>query len=158
MPLQFTVPQFIDVEDKIFGPISVRQFIILLVGSISMVIVYRLFGSINFFLTVAVEVVLFIGMLLLAFVKIHGTPLHQFMLHFLQAKMQPQLRVWSPEEPKGREVKEAPPPPASATKGPLTASRLTELSLLIDTGGAFKGSGDENVRSNPYPSQRAPRR
>ena len=28
----FTVPQFIDVEDKIIGPITTRQFIICLVG------------------------------------------------------------------------------------------------------------------------------
>ncbi|KKS92044.1 MAG: hypothetical protein UV69_C0039G0006, partial [Parcubacteria group bacterium GW2011_GWE2_43_12] len=29
---QFVVPQFIDVEDKIIGPITVRQFIIIMVG------------------------------------------------------------------------------------------------------------------------------
>jgi hypothetical protein len=28
---QFVVPQFIDVEDKIIGPISVRQFLTLMV-------------------------------------------------------------------------------------------------------------------------------
>ena len=27
---RFVVPQFIDVEDKIFGPVTVRQFLILL--------------------------------------------------------------------------------------------------------------------------------
>jgi hypothetical protein len=30
--MQFVVPQFIDVEDKIIGPISVRQFLTLLVA------------------------------------------------------------------------------------------------------------------------------
>ncbi len=29
---QFTVPQFIDVEDKIIGPLTVRQFLIMLTG------------------------------------------------------------------------------------------------------------------------------
>ena len=31
---QFTVPQFIDVEDKILGPITVRQFLLLVVGGL----------------------------------------------------------------------------------------------------------------------------
>ena len=29
--MRFTVPQFIDVEDKIFGPLTTRQFLIMLV-------------------------------------------------------------------------------------------------------------------------------
>ena len=39
---QFTVPQFIDVEDKVIGPITVRQFIILLFGGGFIFIAYRL--------------------------------------------------------------------------------------------------------------------
>ena len=33
MPEKFVVPQFIDNEDKILGPITVRQFLILLVAT-----------------------------------------------------------------------------------------------------------------------------
>lgn len=155
MPLQFTVPQFIDVEDKIFGPISVRQFIILLVGSVGMVIIYRLFGSLNFFLTVAVDAGIFIGMVLLAFVKIRGIPLHLFTLHYLQTLMQPKLRVWSPEEPRTPRPAGPSPKAGPAPKAPLTASRLTELSLLIDTGGAYRAE-DELIAGAQPGTERTP--
>ena len=39
---QFTVPQFIDVEDKVIGPITVRQFIIMLAGFLAIAICYKL--------------------------------------------------------------------------------------------------------------------
>ncbi len=150
MPLQFTVPQFIDVEDKIFGPISVRQFIILLVTAVMAVVIYRVFGNIDFFVTAAVDGVVVVGGVLIAFVKIQGTPLHQFLLHYLQAALQPRLRVWSPEEEKQAKkevlkVKAVPPPKAALTK-----SRLTELSLLIDTGGAYRAE-DELITPPPVP-------
>lgn len=151
MALQFTVPQFLDVEDKIFGPISVRQFIILLVASVMAVVVYRLFGNINFFLTAALDAGILIGAVLLSFVKVQGTPLHQFLLHFLQTSMQPRLRVWSPEEPQRERAKEPAPKPGPAPKVPLTRSRLTELSLLIDTGGAYPAE-EETFRTREEPS------
>ena len=34
MPDQFVVPQFIEVEDKIFGPVTTRQFVVLLIGGL----------------------------------------------------------------------------------------------------------------------------
>ena len=40
---QFTVPQFIDVEDKIIGPITTRQFVIMLAGFTLIGISYKLF-------------------------------------------------------------------------------------------------------------------
>ena len=42
MPQQFTVPQFIDVEDQILGPITVRQFVIVLADGIFLAISYKL--------------------------------------------------------------------------------------------------------------------
>ena len=39
---QITVPQFLDVEDRIIGPITVRQFVILLVGSGLIFAAYKL--------------------------------------------------------------------------------------------------------------------
>jgi len=66
---QFTVPQFIDVEDKILGPITIRQFLILLVGCIVIFISYR-YGDLGTF--VLVLAVVGILSLLFAFVKVNG--------------------------------------------------------------------------------------
>ena len=39
---QFVVPQFIDVEDKIFGPVTTRQFVILLVAGLVLFVASKL--------------------------------------------------------------------------------------------------------------------
>src|SRR3989338_9560201 len=88
---QFTVPQFIDVEDKIFGPITVRQFIILLVDGLVLFVFYKLADLVLFVILLAI----FGGIgLVLAFVKINGQPFHYFILNFLQTLRKPPLRVW----------------------------------------------------------------
>lgn len=55
--LQFTVPQFIDVEDKIIGTITVRQFIILLVAAILIAVSYRVLDTAGFVVVTFLSVV-----------------------------------------------------------------------------------------------------
>jgi len=54
---QFTVPQFIDVENQIIGPITTRQFMILLGATIIMAISYKLFDF-SLFVTISVTVLI----------------------------------------------------------------------------------------------------
>jgi hypothetical protein len=42
--MQFKVPQFLEIEDKIFGPFTFRQFIYLAGGAGLCFVLYRLFG------------------------------------------------------------------------------------------------------------------
>ena len=73
---QFVVPQFIDVEDKIIGPITTRQFIMMLVGAILLAIAFKLFDTGLF----VVFAILDIGIVAtLSFVKINGMPFHFFL-------------------------------------------------------------------------------
>ena len=74
---QFTVPQFIDVEDKIFGPITVRQFIIILVAFMFSVIAYKLA---DFTLFLALTLLFFITSGIVAFLRINSRPFHYFIL------------------------------------------------------------------------------
>lgn len=138
---QFTVPQFIDVEDKIIGPVTVRQFIIMLAGAILIAICYKLFDF-SLFVTMAVMILLFSGVF--AFARINGRPFHFFVLNIIQTLKKTRLRVWNnsfdkkeidviSDEEKGIKNIQAP------VMKKYTASRLAELSLVIDTGGAYKG-------------------
>ena len=45
---QFVVPQFIDVEDKIIGPITTRQFIIMLAAILMDFVAFKLLTFIFF--------------------------------------------------------------------------------------------------------------
>jgi len=88
---QFVVPQFIDVEDKVIGPITVRQFIIMLVGGGLIFIAYKLADFALFLLEfVLIAAVTFI----IAFIKINGRPIHYFLLNIIQTSRRPRVRVW----------------------------------------------------------------
>jgi hypothetical protein len=65
--LQFQVPQFIDVEDKIFGPLTFKQFIYLLGAGGATFVIYKLIP--NFYLAIFVASPIVILALLLAFYK-----------------------------------------------------------------------------------------
>jgi len=142
---QFTVPQFIDVEDKIIGPITARQFIIMLAGFMFIAISYKIF---NFIMFLVVGVIIFGIFGTLAFLKINGMPFHFFVLNFVQTAKRPSLRVWDKLFGKESVIEEIEKNPTEAMPvappKPLTTSRLAELSLIVDTRGSYKG-GDKNI-------------
>jgi len=142
MALQkYIVPQFIEVEDKIIGPITVRQFILLLGGCLILFLLYQ-FGSL---LTLIAGGVIDMGIFAtLAFAKINGRPIHFFLLNFIQTMIRPRLRIWNKEafirevkEEYVSEIKEKPKP--IVRKEPLTGTRLSDLSLIVNTGGVYGG-------------------
>ena len=91
---QFVVPQFIDVEDKILGPITTRQFAILMITALVMFIIYKI---LYIWYAVAIDVMLLGMALVVAFVRINGQPFHYFLLNFVQTFRRPSVRVWNKE-------------------------------------------------------------
>lgn len=140
---QFVVPQFLDVESKIIGPLTVRQFITFLIGAGMIFIVFKLAS----FWAAAIEGVLIFALTgIFAFAKINGRPFHHFLLNMMQTVRRPTLTIWHKNyaNDKVKEEKEKAPPPPPAKKQRLTESRLTELSLVVDTGGAYQEGLDSN--------------
>ena len=139
MPQQFIVPQFIDVEDKIFGPISVRQFVVILGGGFIVVIEYFIFPFV-FFLVIALITFGMIAMF--AFFRINGQNFHIFLLNLATTLRNPKLKLWRKyleyEDlaiTKKKDDDSA--GPSLRRKSTPTRSRLQELSLIVDTGGAY---------------------
>src|SRR3990167_9730282 len=89
---QFVVPQFIDIEDKIIGPITTRQFIITLVTGFFIFLSYRL-SDFSLFIVLTVIWSLIGGSL--AFIRINGRPFHFFLLNLVQTLRRPRLRIWN---------------------------------------------------------------
>lgn len=140
---QFTVPQFIDVEDKVIGPLSVRQFIILMVTAIIIALFYRILNLTLF--VISGTITLTIGTLF-TFVRISGMPFHYFLLNFLITLSRPSLRVWHKwwDIYDGEEMPiftESP----QALPRLYSMSHLNRLSLIVDTKGYYTGVGDENA-------------
>jgi len=138
---QFVVPQFIDVESKILGPITMRQFVVFLVILLLEFIAYKLSDTSLFIL---ISIFLFVIGGTIAFGKVNGMPIHYFILNFVQSLKKPNLRVWD-KRLSDSEIRELLNKPRIAektkiaTKVPLSGSHLAELSLIVDTGGVYKG-------------------
>ena len=136
--MRFIVPQFIDVEDKIIGPLSVRQFVELLVTAGVLYLEFKLFSLLLF---------IFIGLITfgigtaLAFVKINGQSLHLVGLNILQTIQKPNLRTWRKTgelittEEKAETKKDS---YVYTPKTRVSTSHLRELALMVDTGGVYK--------------------
>ncbi len=148
---QFVVPQFLDVESKIIGPITGRQFVILLVTILLDALVYRIFLSIVPVLLFAIPITL-LGAIF-AFAKVNGQPFHFILLNMVQTLRKPMVRVWDKRvtdaeirerlrEPEKEEVEMIP------TKPRMETSKLSELSLIVNTGGAYQPETDVLVK--PY--------
>lgn len=139
---QFLVPQFIDVEDKIIGPITVRQFVLMLAAMLIVFIFYKVFSFIYF---VVFSVVLLALFAILAFAKVNGRPIHFFLLNFLQTVKRPRLRIWNREayvrnvKLVQSEIKEAVEKKVSV-KESVSGSRLKDVSLIVNTGGIYSGA------------------
>lgn len=136
---QFTVPQFIDVENKIIGPITVRQFMIFLGAAIIIAISYRIF---DFTLFVTISVLLVIFAVVFAFVKINSQPFHLFILSLFKTLKRPKTRVWNNRSKMVLEQEDIIAPvkqPSAALPKVFQRSRLAELALVVDTKGKYKG-------------------
>jgi len=148
---QFIVPQFIETEDKIIGPVTARQFLVMMFCFVWIGIFYKVF---DFSLFVTASVIWFAICVIVAFIKINGRPFHFFILNIIQTLKKPFLRIWqqtsAPEEAIFEEVIKKmdyiPKQPAG-----LTTSRLTELSLIVDTTGTYKENSaaiDDDAANN----------
>jgi hypothetical protein len=139
--MQFKVPQNIDMEDKIIGPLTLPQFFYLLFGAIIIYILFNklaLHGLMFIFIILAIPIGLF--SFAMAFVKVQDRPFPSFVLASIKYITQPRSRVWQhiPEETKKPivekkvEVKKIP-----AKK--FDDLRAKELADILDTHSVGKG-------------------
>ncbi|HVM91091.1 MAG TPA: PrgI family protein [Verrucomicrobiae bacterium] len=144
MPEKFVVPQFIDNEDKILGPITVRQFLICLGATLLIFIAYRVFTLVPFIFA-AVVIAVVAGVF--GFLKVNGQPFHLFFVNVLQTVSRPPKRVWN-KEPTDAELRAfiTKPPEAkkiiTASKIMPESSRLRDLALTVNTGGVYNPEED----------------
>lgn len=141
---QFTAPQFIDVEPKIIGPITGQQFVIMLSYVIFAAILYRLL-DLTFFLIFAIPT--FFISVFISFIKVNGRPSYYLILNFIQTIKKPNIRVWNHQSDfsvySDKDGLENLISETYAVKKAPTASKLTELSLIVDTMGAYKGESEQ---------------
>lgn len=111
--MRFEVPQFIDVEDKIFGPLTFKQFIYLAGGGGLAYVFYKLLPF-PIWIFVSGPVVVF-G-LLLAFYKLNNRPFIEIAQNWLSFKLKGKLYIWERSQPIPQKIQPVAPPPPQPQK------------------------------------------
>lgn len=95
--MQFQVPQFIETEDKIVGPFTLRQFLYIAAGGIlSFILYFRVQTWLWLFLSIFILAI----SISFSFIKINGRPLANLFLSALSYYWKPQTYVWQPDNPR----------------------------------------------------------
>lgn len=91
MAQQFQVPQFIEYEARLIGPLTLKQTALLGMGAAILFVLWFIVVKWLFFLLAFPLALL---MLLLGFMKINGRPLLDFIGSFFSFFISPQLYIW----------------------------------------------------------------
>lgn len=130
--MQFKVPQFIDIEDKIFGPFTFHQFAYLIGGAGMAFVIYKILPLwIGIFLILPI-----IGLTIsLVFVKINSKPFVYYLQAAFTYLISSKLYIWKQRLVKKSEIKEEDEvsAPTSVSNVPvLSENKLKDLSWSLD--------------------------
>lgn len=140
--MQFQVPQFIEVEDKIFGPLTLKQFLYL-GGGIGIAVV--LYFVIPFkFVAIILAVPFLILSLALAFYKINNKPFVFVLEAAIYYSLKNKLYIWK-KVPKKPEVSATPENSSidQLISPRLSDSKLKDLAWSLDVKEKFGGHTDK---------------
>lgn len=149
--MQYKVPQRIDMEDKIIGPFTMKQFVVLLTGGM---ITYATIKAGNVIAIVFIGVPVTILTLCLTFIKVQDQPFSKFLFSALLYMIKPKRRAWikdwhlegiSQSVVKPSEKKEV-----KRESKHIERAQLEELSKILDS----RGSIGELKLSTPTPPKK----
>jgi len=92
--MRFTVPQFIEHEAKIVGPLTFRQFIFIGIAGAVCFFLYFTIAKTSFFLFLILSILIFGIGAALAFLKIGGQGLPTILVNFLRFIFGSKMYIW----------------------------------------------------------------
>ena len=131
--MRFQVPQFIEIEDKIFGPLTIKQFIYIAGGAGLSFIFFRFFHSL--LIVIPLSIIILGFSLALAFYQINNKPLIYIIQSAFGYFISSKLYLWkkkdqAPEKKAEPISGEAGLPPIYVPK--LSQSKLHDLTWSLD--------------------------
>ena len=96
MGQQYKVPQNIDLEDKVVGPFTMKQFAYLMAGGGLIYAIYSAYGPYEngIIYTILWSIPIAFLSLALTFVKINDRPFEYFLLNLVGYLFAPKRRIW----------------------------------------------------------------
>jgi len=129
--MKFQVPQFIEVEDKLFGPLTLKQFLYLAGGGAAVFLLYVIFPFF-IFIFFAIPVGGFAAAL--AFYKVNDKPFIKVVENALKHYTSPKIYTWKKgEAPETKNTQKTQPAAQQQITAPaLTKSKLSDLAWSLD--------------------------
>lgn len=128
--MQFKVPQFIDVEDKLFGPFTFRQFVYMAGGAGMIFVLYRMLPF-----WIAIFLIIPVGLLagLLTFYKINNKPFIYYLQAAINYAISNKLYIWKQRLAKPKDTKTEEESITQTSVLPvLSSSKLRDISWSLD--------------------------
>jgi len=128
--MQFKVPQFLDIEDKIFGPFTFKQFAYLAGGAGLCFVLYRAMGL----LLGAIPIFFIAGLsIALTFLRPNNKPFINILEAGFKYTMQNKLYIWKRRElSAAQRIKETPTVENPQIGAKLGRSKLRDLAWSLD--------------------------
>jgi hypothetical protein len=92
--MNFTIPQFIEIESKVVGPLTFRQFIFVAVGTTLSFAIYFSLGKASMPLALALIAIIEGGSCALAFVKVDGIEITTVIQHYFAYSTAARIFLW----------------------------------------------------------------
>lgn len=146
--MQFPVPQFTDVEDKIIAGLTFKQFAIVFGAVVFTFIIYTI--SKNIPVTIVVGIFTGIPALALVFGKLNGRPLYASAGNFIQYLFGAKVYVYHKEGKDFSEEQIQLPVPTEVAPKDLkeTAIKIKELNYLLQQQKSEEGRLVDIIKSN----------
>ena len=120
--MQYQVPQFIEIEDKIFGPLTLKQFLYL-AGGAGICLIFFTFMPIWLTVILGIPTMAFAGAL--AFYEVNGRPFIEAVEHGFGYTLGSKLYLWKQRDAKAQ----ASQPAALQAQAQLPVPKLSESKL-----------------------------
>ncbi|HAI73956.1 MAG TPA: hypothetical protein DCS28_03790 [Candidatus Moranbacteria bacterium] len=126
----FNVPQFIDIEDKIVGPLTAKQMGWLAMGGVIALVCYSLLDQSAFWISVIIIAVIFGA---LAFYRPYNQPLIKFILSSISFATRPKMYIWRRiSEKTSRSSAKKQTAVSTIGKKNIDAKNIEDVSRLLD--------------------------
>ncbi|RLC37282.1 hypothetical protein DRH29_02580 [candidate division Kazan bacterium] len=145
------IPQNVTKEDKLVGPLTLKQFLYVLAGSFLIFVVYQFYAQENLAIQlyfaefILIALLIAIATILMAFIQINGRPFEVFLLNVLKYFMVPRQRSWHKEPRKhvaaikvrAKDIKDTKSEIKERKSGREFKTQIEKLASILDTGGTI---------------------
>ncbi len=143
------IPQDVTREDKLIGPLTLKQFLYLLAGGSIIFITYQ--STMSWFIFIVVSLIAGGLTLLLAFGKINGRPFGIFLMNLLHFIRSSKNLVWHKEhrakvkniKVSASDIKDTKTELADRRSGKQIKMQIEQLAHILDTGGTMNNEQTE---------------